>query len=283
VIYTAIKNLKTIKMKNILKMFPLLLAVGLITVSCKKEGCTDESAINYNEEAKKEDGSCEYLQFGTTSIEVSHVWGMGNSTPFELNTQYVHPMSGDTMTYTKLKYYVSNVQLKKSDGSWWTHPESYFLVDLSDASSKTLTISNIPEGNYTEVSYVMGVDSLRNVSGAQSGALSTTNGMFWSWNSGYIMVKAEGTSPNSGSGSFSFHLGGFEGSNNVVTPKNHVFTSSVQIAQGMSPKIKLLVNPAKMFHTSGTISTNSMIHMPGAQATTMATDFFSSIAFDGIQ
>ena len=270
-------------MKTIVKMFPLLLAVGIITVSCKKEGCTDEAAINFNQEAKKDDGSCEYEQFGTTSIEISHVWGMGNTTPFELNTEYIHPMSSDTLTYTKLKYYVSNFRLKKSDGSWWTHPESYFLVDMSDASSKTLTISDVPEGTYTEVSYVMGVDSLRNVSGAQTGALSTTNGMFWSWNSGYIMVKAEGTSPNSGSGSFSFHLGGFSGSNNVVTPKNHVFGSSVQIAPGMSPTIKLLVNPAKMFHTSGTISTNSMIHMPGAQATTMATDFFSAVAFDGIQ
>ena len=270
-------------MKTIFKVFPLLLAVGLITVSCKKKGCTDEAAINYNQEAKKDDGSCEYQQFGTTSVEISHVWGMGNTTPFELNTEYIHPMSNDTLTYTKLKYYVSNFKLKKSDGTWWTHPESYFLVDISDASSKTLTISNVPEGNYTEVSYMMGVDSLRNVSGAQTGALSTTNGMFWSWNSGYIMVKAEGTSPNSGSGNFSFHLGGFSGSNNVVTPKNHVFGSSLQVSQGMNPTIKLLVNPAKMFHTTGSISSNSMIHMPGPDATTMATDFFSAVAFDGIE
>lgn len=270
-------------MKTILKMFPLLLAVGLITVSCKKEGCTDETAINFNQEAKKDDGSCEYEQFGTTSVEISHVWGVENSTPFQLNTEYIHPMSNDTLTYTTLKYYVSNFKLKKSDGTWWTHPESYFLVDFSDASSTTLTLSNVPEGNYTEVSYIMGVDSLRNVSGAQTGALSTTNGMFWSWNSGYIMVKVEGTSPNSGSGNFSFHLGGFSGSNNVVTPKNHVFGSSVQIAPGMSPTINLLVNPAKMFHTTGSISSNSMIHMPGPEATTMATDFFSAVAFDGIQ
>lgn len=36
----------------------LLLSTSLF--SCKKEGCTDATAINYNSEAKKDDGSCEY-------------------------------------------------------------------------------------------------------------------------------------------------------------------------------------------------------------------------------
>ncbi|MGM0478304.1 MAG: MbnP family protein [Bacteroidota bacterium] len=271
-------------MKTMKFIVPLMIAVGLMAVSCKKEGCTDPSAINYNEEADKDDGSCEYEQFGTTEVNLKHEFGgMGNVVPFELNTEYIHPMSNDTLTYTKFKYYVSNFKLKKSDGTWWTHPESYFLVDVSDASSTTLTISNIPEGNYTEVSYVMGVDSARNVSGAQTGALSTTNNMFWSWNSGYIMVKAEGTSPNSQSGNFAFHLGGFSGSNNVITSQNHVFGSPEEVGPGMNPTIQLTINPAKMFHTTGSISGNTSIMMPGPDATTMATDFFSAVAFDGIQ
>ena len=57
----------------------------------------------------------------------------------------------------------------------------------------------------------------------------------------------------------------------------------MQIAEGVSPTIKLFVNPARMFHTTGSISSNSMIHMPGPEATTMATDFFSAVAFDGVQ
>ncbi len=39
----------------------LSISLGLITLgSCKREGCTDPEAINYNEKAKKEDNSCEY-------------------------------------------------------------------------------------------------------------------------------------------------------------------------------------------------------------------------------
>lgn len=41
----------------------LLLALAFITLtisSCNKEGCTDETATNYDPKAKKDDGSCEY-------------------------------------------------------------------------------------------------------------------------------------------------------------------------------------------------------------------------------
>jgi hypothetical protein len=44
-------------MKNI----PLLLfSATLLIVSCKKKGCTDETALNYSENAKEDDGTCIY-------------------------------------------------------------------------------------------------------------------------------------------------------------------------------------------------------------------------------
>lgn len=41
----------------------IIMSALLLTVtftSCKKEGCTDSTATNYNKKAKKDDGSCEY-------------------------------------------------------------------------------------------------------------------------------------------------------------------------------------------------------------------------------
>ena len=44
-----------------MKVLPLLLiGIVLFEASCKTKGCTDETASNFNPEAKKEDGSCVY-------------------------------------------------------------------------------------------------------------------------------------------------------------------------------------------------------------------------------
>lgn len=52
-------NQKTTIMKKS-KLVMFMFVMGIALVSCKKEGCTDPTALNYSEEAKKDDGSCTY-------------------------------------------------------------------------------------------------------------------------------------------------------------------------------------------------------------------------------
>jgi hypothetical protein len=217
---------------------------------------------------------------GTVKVKVDHKWGMSGAS-FALNTELVHPMNNDTMTFTTFKYYVSNFKLKKSDGTWWSHPESYFLVDLSNTASLTMNLTNVPAGDYTDMQYTLGVDSTRNVSGAQTGALSTSNGMFWSWNTGYIMVKAEGTSPQSGTGNFAFHLGGFQGTNKIVTTKTVNFGAVLKVEKSNNTQVHLIANPAKLFHADP-LSSGTNVMMPGAKAKSMADNFYGGFSFDKI-
>jgi len=259
----------------------LIVAAGILVFnSCKKEGCTDPAALNYSDKAKTDNGTCQYdetQETGKVTLDLEHYW-VNENTDFSLNTQYVHPQTGDSLTFTTFKYFVSNIRLKKEDGTWWTQPESYYLVNLDETGSAQLVIPGVPTGNYTGISYIMGVDSTRNVSGAQTGALSTTSGMFWSWNTGYIMVKAEGTSPQAGmGGAFTYHLGGFSGNNNIVTAKIAAFgTESLDVTTTSTGMIHLGVDPSKLFTTTGSVSNVGMIHMPGQNAVTMATDFYTS-------
>lgn len=41
--------------------FNVILGMVIFLVSCSKPGCTDPTATNYNEKAKKDDGTCEYV------------------------------------------------------------------------------------------------------------------------------------------------------------------------------------------------------------------------------
>ena len=258
-------------MKNIKLSLMVILGFALTTItSCKKEDITETITDTVTEAVK---GTLK----GTLKINLEHKWGISNLSDFTLNTELIHPMTNDTLTFTTFKYYVSNFKLKKEDGSYWIHPESYFLVDLSNTPSLELDFTDIPAGLYTDLEFTLGVDSARNVSGAQTGALAITNDMFWTWNSGYIMLKAEGTSPNSSTDSFTFHLGGFAGENNIVTDKSlSLLTTPLTIASTKTAIVHLQVNPAKLWHESPSVSVTNTIHMPGTAAKDMATSYFNN-------
>jgi hypothetical protein len=216
-------------------------------------------------------------EMGKIDIYWEQLWG-SNLLEFKLNETLIHTKTGDTMTFTTFKFYVSNIRLKKADGSWWTQEDSYYLVDQSKTESRTLTIDKIPPGDYTELEIMFGIDSLHNTQGAQTGALSPTNGMFWDWTvAGYIFVKAEGYSPQSTSGSYAYHLGGYYGPNNIITVRNFTFPSAVNISKDKKPVVHMLTNPARLWHNAGSVALGSTIHEPGPKAVMMASDFYGWI------
>ncbi len=117
------------------------------------------------------------------------------------------------------KFYVSNFDLINTDSNriYHVNPDKYFLVDAADSTTWSVKLAAVPF-RYNRISFLIGVDSIKNVSGAQTGALDPAKGMFWTWNSGYIMAKLEGNSPVSSltNGKFEYHIGGFKDSTNVL-------------------------------------------------------------------
>lgn len=154
-------------------------------------------------ELRFEEGTSAASSSITYSIKFEH-W-VGN-VALQPDVAYVNPFN-ESYRVSTLKYYVSGIELLGNDAS--RHNE-YYLVDLQKASSQKI-VARAKAGNYTHLSFLLGVDSLRNVSGAQTGALDPVNGMFWTWNTGYIMFKLEGNSPASEEPDkrITYHIGGF--------------------------------------------------------------------------
>jgi endonuclease/exonuclease/phosphatase family metal-dependent hydrolase len=67
----------------------------------------------------------------------------------------------------------------------------YRLLDFSNRSSMNFSIP-INSHNASYIRLTLGVDSVTNAAGVHCCALDPANGMYWSWQSGYIQFKLEG-------------------------------------------------------------------------------------------
>jgi len=220
-------------------------------------------------------------------IKIEHVWG-ADEHHFHVGDTYTHPETEEEVKVNTLNYYISNIKLYQQDGTEWTEDESYHLVMVEPGHAGMTAELNleVPQGNYTSIKYMIGVDSLRNVSGAQTGALDQAiGGMFWNWNSGYKFVKVEGESSSAVAtqGQFTYHLGGFSGVNNAIQELEFDFQGAVlEVMPEANPSIHLKLDPSQLWKNGTSIETMSTVHMPGDMAVMLAGNFASGFRFDHI-
>ncbi|WP_295683899.1 MbnP family protein [uncultured Nevskia sp.] len=145
-------------------------------------------------------------------VEISHVVA---AAPLVIGETLTTP-AGETLSVKRLQYYLSNPRLLRADGSWQAppqdlqSPEGYYLIDAAKPETTHFLLPPAPAGEYSGVEFTIGVDETRNGSGAQTGALDPAHGMFWTWATGYIHFKLEGSSPASPEAdhTVTLHLGG---------------------------------------------------------------------------
>lgn len=141
---------------------------------------------------------------------------------------YLMP-NGDKLSVDRFNFYLSNVSLIDSNNNRFLETNSYHLIMAERPASMEFIISSVPAKKYKAIEFLIGVDSIRNVSGAQFGALDPKFGMFWTWSTGYIMAMLEGTSPQPLNTSIPviYHIAGFKGEYNVLQkitiPINEIF------------------------------------------------------------
>lgn len=253
-----------------------LILAGLCLISVSFSSCKDD---------KEDPAPVAGPGAGTVTIDISNVAGTVNVD--ETGGTFYTNSSSESFNVTKFKYYISKVQFYKVDALIYEMPESYFLVDESNQVTTKLEIPDVPAGSYTSVRFTLGVDSTRNVTGAQTGALDPANGMFWTWSSGYIFFKLEGKSPASSQvdSSYIYHIGGFKNANNTnaIREVEIDFLGDSLIVNGpRAAEIHVFADVLKVFSGPYTISLAALNTQmgQGGNAIKIADNYAKMFTFD---
>lgn len=208
----------------------LLLSIGLLSLlsSCKKSDST--------------------VPYGKMTISISNEV---DGQPVAIGPMSYTNAAGNQYSVDLLKYYVSNMKLVKADGSEVSFG-NYNLIDASNPASQTFTLDSVQNGDYTAVRFLLGVDGDHNHTGVQEGALDPINGMIWTWKTGYIFFKHEGSFKDSSGATKQvlFHYGTDVALVSITVPINKLTVA------GDARKLYLRFNLNKLYDSPRRIDFN---------------------------
>jgi len=190
--------------------------------------------------------------------------------PLRYGDTYHNPQ-GEDYRLDMFRIYVGHFALSDDAVPSATFPDSYHLLDAGDSASLTVRLRG-DSRPFRRITFQVGIDSARNVSGAQTGALDPVHGMFWTWNTGYINIRMEGTSGRSDApgGRFEYHIGGFrtgEATQRTVTLELPAGTSHRLDADGISEaRVEIDIDPWFRSAHDLPISSGARVASPGPLA-----------------
>jgi hypothetical protein len=210
--------------------FTSLLLFALFFIACKK---------NKAEEAVIANGSNGQLTFNFKN----QVDGVDLQLSNSAQKIWYKNQNNDSFYVTRFNYYFTTIKLTADDGSVYSEANSYHLIRQENDSSWTFKVKDIPNKNYVSMTYMIGVDSAANKSGARTGDLSPDYAMHWGWLSGYIFLKFEGNATiNNLEKNLVFHIGGYEGKFIGLRTNTLTFANPMKINENKTITISANVN-----------------------------------------
>jgi hypothetical protein len=179
-----------------------------------------------------------------------------NEQEIELGKSY--PFENREIVLENLKFYISNLVLLSNNKIVSQDSLPARLIDIENKNSLSINLSNSQK--FDKIVFNLGIDSLTNVSGVLGGDLDPTNGMYWTWQSGYINFKLEGKDPlcKSRHQKFQYHLGGY------AAPFNSLQQLSLNLDK-KSTRAEIRM-PIDLFLKAAKPQNQSEIMSPGSRA-----------------
>ncbi len=140
------------------KLFLIVTIILISTTSCKKKGCTDSKAINYSEEAKKDDNSCIYPQPVSSTTDACK--------DYTSSLQIQTPNHGTLIMNLGANTYFSITSNGQTDinAQWFDSPQKKYEVAINLPTFLIKGEQAFNSGNFTNgvVDYKDETDSLNN-------------------------------------------------------------------------------------------------------------------------
>ena len=177
-----------------------------------------------------------------------------NSLPIEPGKKY--PYKNDSVEIETLKFYISGTRFYNDSLLVDEVKRKHQLIDLENPASQFVYHLAEKKIQFNRVSFSIGVDSITNESGALGDDLDPTNGMYWTWQSGYINFKLEGITKicPARKNQFTFHIGGYQHPYNTIQNIELAVADTANIVIGFD--VSLLLNQLNLAELYEVMSPN---------------------------
>ncbi len=187
----------------------------------------------------------------TISIQFNPVY---DSLQVEPGKKY--PYKNDSVEIATLKFYISGIKFYSNDELIDETVKKHHLIDLENPPSLYILHTDEKHTKFNRIQFSIGVDSITSESGVFGGDLDPVNGMYWTWQSGYINFKLEGKSKlcPSRKNQFTFHIGGYQYPYNSIQNLNFSIAGSNDIVIDID--VSSLLNQLKLTELYEVMSPN---------------------------
>ncbi len=178
------------------RLLTITMIAGIALTSCKKKGCTDPAANNYNPDAKKDDGTCVYdppPTGGEISTQIKfHVHHKVGTQNFSFDSTYT-ASNGRKYKFSRAQFYLGNIMFDQ-EGTWEAPDVAYAIINPGQME---YLFDGLPVKHYHGFDALVGIDSVTNHADPSTYAAShplapQVPSLHWGWSSGYIFVALEG-------------------------------------------------------------------------------------------